>query len=194
MELIELIRQIREEDSERAFRRLFDLQYERMYRIAYYFLQHEEWAKDVVLDVLTELWRRRKEMIVPKDFRSYSYTMVKNAALNYLEVEQRHQHESEDCGSEALSGSSPEETLEEEEMFRLYEETLAGLPVRCREVFILVKEECLSYAEVADRLGISVKTVDAQLQKAIKVLRDRLMSYRQKSAYEASKRFCFLFL
>jgi len=176
----ELIRQIREEDSERAFRRLFDAHYERLYRVAYFYLQQEEWAKEATLDVFTTLWQKRKEMVVPADFRSFSYTMAKNAALNLYEREQRHQHDEAELADTQFTADSPQQSVEQEEFFALYEKSLDTLPDRCRQVFLLVKEEGRSYAEVAEHLGISTKTVDAQLQKALKVLREALSPYHHQ--------------
>lgn len=71
---------------------------------------------------------------------------------------------------EAGAGCSPEEEMIGEELFARYVKALDRLPERCREVFIRVREEKQSYAQVAEELGISVKTVDAQLQKAVKRL------------------------
>ena len=69
---------------------------------------------------------------------------------------------------------SPEEILIGEELFARYVKALDRLPPRCREVFIRVREDKQSYAEVAAALDISVHTVDAQLQKAIARLREML--------------------
>ena len=71
--------------------------------------------------------------------------------------------------------SSPEELLISEELFQRYVKALDELPKRCREVFIRIREEKQSYAQVANELGISVKTVDAQLQKATKKLKQKLL-------------------
>ncbi len=181
MQIGELLRQIREEDSERAFRLLFDAHYERLYRIAYFYLQREDWAKEATLDVFATLWQKRKEMVIPQDFRAFSYTMTKHAALNLFEREQRHLHDDASLADSQLSAESPLIDLEQEELFTLYQDTLDALPARCREVFILIKEEGHTYAEVADILNISPKTVDAQLQKALKSLRSALADYQPQT-------------
>ena len=69
---------------------------------------------------------------------------------------------------------SPEESLISEELFALYVKALDRLPERCREVFIRIREEKQSYAQVAEELGISMNTVDAQLQKAITRLKEMM--------------------
>lgn len=187
MQTLELLRQMREQDSEPAFRVLFDHHYARMFRVAYYFLQDDAMAKEVTLDVLAEIWIKRKTMIVPKDFRHYSFVMVKNAAINVWNRE--HQIDKVSINDYNLSDAITPDS--NSELFETYERLLSELPPRCREVFCRVKEDEESYAEVAEAMGISVKTVDAQLQKALKYLRDGMSKYLGR---ESGKRFFLLFL
>jgi RNA polymerase sigma-70 factor (ECF subfamily) len=70
------------------------------------------------------------------------------------------------------SNLSPEEQMMNEELFNIYENSLNELPERCRTIFIKVREEKQSYTQVAEELGISMNTVDAQLQKAITRLKE----------------------
>ena len=105
----------------------------------------------------------------------HCFILTKNASLNYLEKEAKHMPQSSGQLSESTSHTdSPEETLISDELFARYVKALDRLPERCREVFIRIREEKQSYAQVADELGISVKTVDAQLQKALTRLREML--------------------
>ena len=75
---------------------------------------------------------------------------------------------------------SPEESMISEELFAIYVKALDRLPERCREVFIRVREEKQSYAQVAEELGISTKTVDAQLQKATIRLKEAILTMNDK--------------
>ena len=79
------------------------------------------------------------------------------------------------CGPEATT-NSPEECLISEELFARYVKALDRLPERCREVFVRVREEKQTYAQVAKDLNISIKTVDAQLQKALSRLKAAISS------------------
>ena len=74
------------------------------------------------------------------------------------------------------SDYNPEDELISEELFARYVKALDRLPERCREVFSRIREEKQSYAQVAEELGISTKTVDAQLQKATGRLKEMIMS------------------
>lgn len=187
MNTTELLRLIQEQDSEPAFKTLFDRHYARMFRIAYYFLQNDDLAKELTIDVFAEIWMKRKTMIIPDDFRHYSFVMVRNAATNLWNKEYQmekvsiEQHGDQDA---IVPDSDPE-------LFETYERLLSELPPRCREVYCRVKEDEQSYADVAEAMGISVKTVDAQLQKALKHLRDGMSKYLGR---ESGKRFYLLFL
>lgn len=191
---LELLLQLRATGSEQVFRMLFDRHYDRLFRIALYFLQHEDWAQEVALDVLATIWQKRQTMIVPEDFRHFTFVMVRNAAINRLKSEAVAEVQvslDEATGVDASSTSSPEQLLEESELFEVYERLVSELPERCRQVFMLVKEDGYSYAEVAEHLRISVKTVDAQLQKALGYLREHLAQYLDRPS---GRRFFTLFL
>ena len=174
-EVRKYLRQMKEESSERAFKGFFDLTYDRLFRIAYYYLKHEEWAQEVVLDVFLALWKQRDTLASVQNIEDYCFVLPRNASLNYLEKEVRRSDSlSAELTENDASDPSPEECLISEELFARYVKALDRLPERCREVFIRIREEKQSYAQVAEELGISVKTVDAQLQKAISRLRDML--------------------
>lgn len=178
MEVTELLEEIQKHDSQQAFRSLYDRYYDRFFRIAYHYLRRDEWAQEVTLDVFASLWNNRKRQPLPDDFDKYGYTLVRNAALNRLEKEQRRGALPLESLPETSSPTlSPEERMISEELFGLYEEALNELPGRCREIFIKVREEKQSYAAVAEELHISPKTVDAQLQKATGRLKEKINNY-----------------
>lgn len=186
----ELLIRLRNEGSESALRELFDRHYARLYRVALFFTQHEELAKEVTLDVFATIWEKRKTMIIPEDFRHFSFVMVKNASINILKKESHAEVDEEVEVAEELSPDA-QELLEQSELFEQYERLLSELSPRCREVFLFVKEEGKTYAEVAEEMGISVKTVDAQMQKALTYLRTNLAKYLKR---DYGKRFFTIFL
>lgn len=170
------LRQMKEENSEQAFHGFYDLCYDRLFRIAYYFVKREEWAQEIVLDVFMRLWEQRAKLPEIKNIEDYCFILTKNASLNYLEKENRYTaFSTEQLPEPSDQADSPEETLISEELFARYVKALDRLPERCREVFIRIREEKQSYAQVAEELDISVKTVDAQLQKAVTRLKESLL-------------------
>lgn len=171
------LRKMSEQDSQTAFRGFYDMTYDRLFRIAYYYTRHEEWSQEIVLDVFLKLWEHRKQLPDVINIEDYCFVLVKNASLNYIEKEERRPILSTETLQEpADQDISPEDTLISEELFARYVKALDRLPERCREVFILVREEKQTYAQVAEQLGISIKTVDTQMQKATMRLKEMLLS------------------
>ena len=167
---------MQEEGSQTALRKFYDLCFDRFFRIAYYYLHREEWAQEVVLDVFQNIWERRDSLLQIDNLEYYFFVSVKHAALNYLAKEQRVKEkrgELTECASR--TDCSPEDLFISEELLARYLKALDLLPERCREIFIRIREEKQSYADVARELGISVHTVDAQLQKALTRLRKALL-------------------
>ena len=174
-EVRKLLRQMKELDSQTAFRDFYNMTYDRLFRIAYYYVKQEEWSQEIVLDVFLKLWKQRSNLLDVRNIEDYCFILVKNASLNYLEKESKHTYIHPDSLPEPQEQNySPEESLISEELFALYVKALARLPERCREVFIRIREEKQSYAQVAEELGISMNTVDAQLQKAITRLKEMI--------------------
>ncbi|RHU22012.1 RNA polymerase sigma-70 factor [Parabacteroides sp. TM07-1AC] len=177
-EIRKYLRQMQEEDSQTALRKFYDLCFDRFFRIAYYYLKTEEWAQEIVLDVFMKIWERRESLHTIANLEDYFFVTVKNASLNYLEKEQRRRNITEEISETPPDQEySPEETLISEELFAHYVKALDRLPEKCREIFIRIREEKQSYAQVAGELKISTNTVDAQLQKAVTRLRDMLSRY-----------------
>lgn len=170
------LRKMSEQDSQTAFRDFYNMTYDRLFRIAYYYTHHEEWSQEIVLDVFLKLWKHRKQLLDITNIEDYCFILVKNASLNYIEKEERRPTLFADTSQEPTDQAvSPEDTLISEELFARYVKALDRLPERCREVFIRIREEKQTYAQVAEEFGISIKTVDAQLQKATIRLKEMLL-------------------
>lgn len=178
-EVRRFLRQMRETDSQIAFKHFYDICYDRFFRIAYYYLRREESAREVVLDVFLKIWQKKEALYQIASLEDYFFILVKNASINHMEKERK----TADCHTVEISeknpltdlAESPEDLLISEELFSRYVKALDRLPPRCREVFVRVREERQTYAQVAEDLNISIKTVDAQLQKAIHRLKEMLL-------------------
>lgn len=79
------LRKMSEQDSQSAFREFYDMTYDRLFRIAYYYTHHEEWSQEIVLDVFMKLWEHRKQLLDITNIEDYCFILVKNASLNYIE-------------------------------------------------------------------------------------------------------------
>lgn len=174
-EVRKLLRRMKELDSQAAFRQFYNMTYDRLFRIAYYYVKQEEWSQEIVLDVFMKLWEQRSTLLEVRNIEDYCFILTKNASLNYLEKETRRTTLPTNTLPEPeAQAPSPEEELINEELFAVYVKALDRLPARCREVFIRIREEKQTYAQVAQALNISTKTVDAQLQKAVGRLKEAI--------------------
>lgn len=131
-------------------------------------------AEEVVQDVMLELWRRRETLTFEQSIRAYLFQASRNRALNYLR-RQRVETRGEPTIAAGLPTPPQADTgLREDELRVAIQDAIGGLPDRCREVFELSRIQGLKYSEIATTLGISVKTVEAQMGKALRVMREKL--------------------
>ena len=167
-EVRKLLRQMKELDSQTAFRDFYNMTYDRLFRIAYYYVKQEEWSQEIVLDIFLKLWKQRDTLLDVKNIEDYCFILEKESKYTTIH--------SDSLPEPQEQSYSPEESLISEELFAIYVKALDRLPERCREIFIRIREEKQSYAQVAEELDISIKTVDAQLQKAVSRLKEMISS------------------
>lgn len=169
---ISLFRQIKEQTDEEAFSRLFDHCFADLMRFAYSFVHSRSLSEEIASDVLLRLWRQKEQLDIASDFRLYLYVSVRNAAYNHLRKEKKHTIVSLDHTSVWLKADSvsPEDVLITRELQGKINDAIQQLPARCRLVFKLIKEDGLAYKEAATLLGLSVKTIEAQMSIAMKRL------------------------
>jgi len=131
-------------------------------------------AEEVVQDVMLELWRRREGITFETSLRAYLFQASRNRALNYLR-RQRVELRGEATIAAGMPTPEPADSeAREGELNVAIQQAIAGLPDRCREVFELSRIQGLKYSEIATELGISIKTVEAQMGKALRVMREKL--------------------
>jgi RNA polymerase sigma-70 factor (family 1) len=162
-----------------AFETLFHAYYAPLCSFAYRYLGARDLAEEIVQEVFLCIWERRESWDVRTSVRSYLLTSVRNAALSYLRHERvvrRRQAEVRD--SHESVAASPEACALEAETVVAVRQAIARLPDRCRLVFTLHREQGLTYTEVAEALGISPRTVEVQIGRALKSLRKALASHR----------------
>ena len=81
-EVRKLLRQMKEQDSQTAFRDFYNMTYDRLFRIAYYYVKQEEWSQEIVLDVFLRLWKQRDTLLDVRNIEDYCFILVKNASLH----------------------------------------------------------------------------------------------------------------
>lgn len=175
--LASLLFKLTEENAEHHFRELFHLLYDQFFRTASYYLPEDEWIQEVVSDVFLILWKEKDKLHTLDNFDGYCFILIKNASLNYLAKNKNSFPLAESKEVIIPESTSPEENYLADELLQTYLDSVENLPLRCKEIYRLVKEEGLSYKEVVEQLQISPKTVDVQLQKAISILKEKIKNY-----------------
>jgi RNA polymerase sigma-70 factor (ECF subfamily) len=131
-------------------------------------------ARNLVHEVFITVWEKFDTLPPDTNYKSYLFTSVRNRCLNYLRDKKNH------LPLEKMAESKFSEIntqLETAELEKEIEMAINSLPEKCRQVFELNRMEGLKYAEIAEKLGISVKTVEAQMSKALSVLREHLKEF-----------------
>jgi len=130
-----------------------------------------------VQDLFRSLWENRNRVNIAS-YRNYLFRAVKNKSLNYLRSSHRISRYS-DIPEYETSGISncTWETIDENELQQLISKAIQNLPPRCSHIFYLKRFEELSHAEIAERLSISVKTVESQMTIAIHKITDFLKTH-----------------
>ena len=172
----ELVTRIIRGDRE-AFELLFREHYASLVRFAEGLVRSREVAEDTVQEVLFNLWRQRETLRVEESVRAYLFRSVRNRALNHLRNERVRHEAVPHLVNEAPAAAAGDSRVVEGELEQAIRNAVAELPPRCREVFELSRAQGLRYSEIAATLGISVKTVETQMGRALKTLRDRLAPF-----------------
>lgn len=165
--------------SEQEFERLFKEHFKSLYAYAFTILKNEAIAEETVQNVFYKIWEKKVPETIQTSLKAYLYKAVYHESLNYLKHQkikaQYRLHVMYESKNEMDHSASRKMMMKElEEKLR---HALNTLPRQCRTIFQMSRFEGLKYQEIADELGISVKTVENQMGKALKQLRIKLIDY-----------------
>ena len=168
----EIMSAIRAGDRQ-AFEQVFDTCYESLCHYAYTLLRDRDEAEDTVQAMFVKLWELRSELEIKQTVRAYLFRAVYNQCMNQREHRVvMKKHEDYQQYSSAGNAQLPEVFVHElEEKVR---QAVDGLPPQCRTIFMMSRYEELHHNEIAERLTLSVNTVQNQVCKALKILREQL--------------------
>jgi RNA polymerase sigma-70 factor (ECF subfamily) len=165
-------------DDKGAYETVFREYYRPMTAYAFRFLGDLPASESIVQDVFLRLWQKRKEIMITSSLQNYLFRSVKNLSINYIE------HEKIKSGYQAMVIKNESDRSEYSEFFLEFglkqkiETAISALPEKRQEIFRLAREEGLKYREIADRLEISVKTVETQMTLSMKQLRESLKEFK----------------
>jgi RNA polymerase sigma-70 factor (ECF subfamily) len=172
-----LLESIKKGDKQ-AFEQLFREHYAPLCRYAYTFLKGAQEAEEAVQNVFMTVWERRQDLNITTSVKSYLYQMVHNRSLNQIKHE-KVKDAYKQYNQTQINQNSPNAshlTIQNELSARI-EEAIEELPEQCRKIFKMSRIDELKYSEIAEILELSVKTVENQMSKALKHLRERLADY-----------------
>ena len=161
-----------------AFEMLFRTYYQPLCNYAFTFLQDKEDAEEIVQSTFLLVWEKRETLAIRTSVKPYLYAMVRNACLNVIKHEKiKQRFVGEEIALAQRSHDSVAQTVASNELEYRIKVAMEELPEQCRLVFKLSRFEELKYAEIAEQLSISVKTVENHMGKALKIMREQLKDF-----------------
>lgn len=176
----ELCRRLRTSDRQ-AFEAVFRLHRDELLRYVFSIVRDEAPANDLVQDVFVALWGLRASLDPERPLRPYLYRMARNRALRYLRDERSHAEKEAWLGKQTPGHSSDADSPERSVDAGLLADRLRGwideLPERQREALVLSRYHALSHQEIAETMGVSPRTVNNHIVRALEVLQRRVQAF-----------------
>lgn len=161
----------------KAFEQVFRSLYPALCGYALKILKDADLAEEMVQEVFYVLWKRKAQLQITVSLNAYLYRAVYNKCLHYLQHKQVVDKHAQENQLSELSAYSADEAMYTGELYAIYKETLKELPLRCRQIFQMNRKYGFKYQEIADKLSISVKTVEANMGKALKAFKQSFATY-----------------
>ena len=156
------------------FEKLFKELFKPLCSFSFKYVRDLDEAKGLVHEVFVSVWEKFDALPVDINYHSYLYTAVRNRSLNYIRDRKKHVMFENVAEQDLMIENEP---MVAAELEREIEMAIHSLPEKCRMVFELNRVEGLKYAQIAEKMGISIKTVEAQMSKALSVLREHLKEF-----------------
>lgn len=164
--------------SKEEFESLFRENYSNLCSYANKFIRDVDASEEVVQEVFFKLWNNRESIEISSSIQSYLFRAVRNSSLNLIKhINIREEYKAHNEREIAHEEASYEDRIVATELENKIRETINQIPTERRKIFIMSRYDGLKYKEIAEKLSISVKTVENQMGKAIKYMRDNLTEY-----------------
>lgn len=171
-------RQVFDENPQKGCELLFRRYHQALCSHAVRFVYSKETAEDIVSEVFCKFWKTKAYENVTSSFRYYLFRSVRNEAYNYLRMEfQKLETIETNMVQEEALNQRPDQIMQFEEVLHKVEELVEGLPPQCRKVFLLSRFEGKKYQDIANELGLSIKTVEVHIVKALSIVRTGLKDH-----------------
>ncbi|HFC01018.1 MAG TPA: RNA polymerase sigma-70 factor [Phaeodactylibacter sp.] len=162
--------------KEQAMDILFRRHYSSICRAVYRILKDNNLSEDIAQEVFLGLWKKRENLNITSSVQAYLKRAAINKSLNYIRDQRIKLNDEVEMPLLSNNQSSTQQQLEADDLQKIINQTIDNLPKRCRVIFVLSRFEEMSYKEIATELNISIKTVENQISKALKILRTALIA------------------
>ena len=166
-------------NSAADFEAMYRFYYENLCQFAHRFVNDTATSEDLVHNVFLNIWKNRADWILRGSLRTYLYQSVRNQAMNHLahkKVQNRSRLENLSIIPDP-NRMNPEEKFTDEEFEEAVRKAVEQLPERRRIIWLMHREDKLTYREIAEVLDLSIKTVETQMSRSLKFLRERLTEF-----------------
>jgi len=164
----------------KQFEILFKDYYEMLCHFALKYVKNMEQSEGVVQDTFYNIWKNKEKLNINTSLKAYLYTAVRNNCLQVLRTRSLDiKYENYYKSHYANESISPSDELNAKELSKVINKALNSLPERCQQIFKMSRYEGLKYHEIAEKLSISIKTVEANMGKALKHFRAQLKDYAE---------------
>lgn len=173
-----ILRKIKDGDI-KAFERLFKAYHAPLCLYALSITGRKDVAEEIVQELFYRLWKERANLNILRSMKSYLFGAVRNQSLQHCQQDQvRERHlQIIHSGADRDFTCGPHDMLEYRELEEVINRTLSHLPARRRQIFTMHRFEGLKYKEIANRLSLSIKTVEAEMSKTYQSLREEIEKY-----------------
>lgn len=169
------------EGDESAFNDFFETYYTDLCNFVNAYIRNESVSEDIVQDVFVYIWKNRTNLIITHSLKHYLFTSAKNKSLNYLRnLRTRLSKEQQAIVEYETVTEQTEKDIALKELQLLLNQAIENLPPKCREIYLLSRDEELSNKDISEKLGISVKTVENQMTIALRKIREALQCYQHE--------------
>ncbi len=160
--------------EEEGMRLLFGAYYEHVCLTIVRLVRDPHTAEDLAQEVFFEIWKKRAQLRIHSGLKAYLSRAARNRALNHLRDRRMAWDDADKLERTDTGAPSAQQAMEGDELQAVIDAAIDALPEKCRVVFVLKRFEQMSHQEIADTLGISTKTVENHMTRALKLLRQRL--------------------
>ncbi|MEM6734556.1 MAG: RNA polymerase sigma-70 factor [Bacteroidota bacterium] len=176
-----LVREL-SQGNEKAFIQLYETYKDVIYAYSLKLLKSQANAEEILQDVFMKVWQKRETLDAALSFKSYLYTIARNKCFDFLEKAANNNKLRETLFYESQKSFVPADLkLIESDFEKIKEEAYNTLPSKRREIFVLSRENGMTYDEIGEQLGISTSTVKTQMSKALESMRSFLREHRDVS-------------